>query len=349
MSDAFTRLMRGALATSAAAIVLAACGPDEDVREVNIFSARHYASDEVVFAAFTEQTGIRVNLVEARGDLLMERVRAEGERSAADLIITVDAGRLQRAEEAGLFQPAGDLGGAFDQLPDALKHPEGLWFGFATRARAIAYAPDRVDPAQLTTYTALAGPEFSGRVCARSSNNIYNQSTLAGMIANDGAEAAEAFARGIVANMAREPQGGDTDQILAIAAGECDVAIVNHYYYARLLRSDDSELNAAGEATAIAFPTFENGGVHVNVTGVGMGAHAPNPEEAREFMRFLLSDDAQRAFAELTNEIPAMPNIEYDNPVLDALGDFEADDVNIAELGRNNAEAQRIFDRAGWQ
>ncbi|TRO96468.1 extracellular solute-binding protein [Glycocaulis profundi] len=340
---------RLALATGAAAAALAACGPQEDVREVNIFSARHYASDEVVFNAFTEETGIRVNLVEAGGDLLIERVRADGERSPADLIITVDAGRLQRAEEANLFQPVGDLGGAFDQLPDSLKHPEGLWFGFATRARVIAYAPDRVDPSEIAHYGDIANPEFEGRVCARSSNNVYNQSTLAAMIANEGVEATEAFARGVVANMAREPQGGDTDQIIAIAAGECDVALVNHYYFARLARSDDPEQRAVAEATAITFPEFRSGGTHINVTGVGMGANAPNRDEAEEFMRFLLSDTAQRAFAELTNEIPAMPGVEYDNDVLDGFGAFNADDVNISELGRNAAEAQRIFDRAGWQ
>ena len=363
-----------AFAASCAALTLTACGPGADEtaedaapaqsgetaaegaaaqsdapREVNVYSARHYSSDQAVYAAFTEATGIEVNLVEAGGDLLIERVRADGERSPADLIITVDAGRLERAEQAGLFQPVGELGENYAALPEHLRHPDDLWFGFATRARVIAYSNERVDPEDVQDYSDLTGEQFQGRVCVRSSNNVYNQSLIAGMIANEGEEAAEDFAAGIVANLARPPQGGDSDQILAIAAGECDVAIVNHYYYARMVGADDPDSAQAAEQVSLSFPTMGEAGTHVNVTGVGLGENAPNEDEARALMEFLLSPVAQRAFAELTNEIPAVPGAEYDNPVLDALTEgFEPDTGNVARLGDYNADAQRIFDRVGW-
>ncbi|MGP1274467.1 MAG: extracellular solute-binding protein [Caulobacterales bacterium] len=344
----FERLRLPILGALGAAFGLAACGQPETDSVVNVYSARHYASDQEVFRAFTEETGIEINLVEADGDLLIERVRADGERSAADVIITVDAGRLHRAEQAGLFQPAGDLGGALDRVPDSLEHPENLWFGFATRARVIVYARDRVDPSEVQTYADLARPEFEGRVCVRSSSNVYNQSLVAGMIAEDGAQAAEAFARGIAQNLARAPQGGDTDQIRAVAAGECDVAIVNHYYLGRLLNAEDSAEREVGEAVGIIFPDQGQGGTYVNISGAGLAANAPNPEAARELLTFLLSERAQRAFAELTNEFPADPSISYENTVLEGFAGFEARDLNVNALGENGAEAQRIFDRVGW-
>lgn len=336
------------IAGLAATLGLAACGQPEQDSVVNVFSARHYASDQEVFRAFTEETGIRVNLVEAGGDLLIERVRADGGRSQADVIITVDAGRLYRAAEAGLFQPAGDLGGALERVPSAFVHPDNLWFGFATRARIIVYARDRVDPSEVQTYADLARPEFAGRVCVRSSSNVYNQSLVAGMIAADGAAAAEDFARGIAQSLARTPQGGDTDQIRAVAAGECDVAIVNHYYLGRLLNAQDSADRAVGEAVGIVFPDQGRGGTYVNISGAGLAASAPNPEAARALLAFLLSQRAQRAFAELTTEFPADPSVTYDNDVLEGYAGFEARELNLNVLGENAAEAQRIFDRVGW-
>ncbi|MFC4725256.1 extracellular solute-binding protein [Glycocaulis abyssi] len=342
------RLRYGLVGAVIATLGLAACGQPEQDSVVNVFSARHYASDQEVFRAFTEETGIRINLVEASGDLLIERVRADGERSQADVIITVDAGRLHRAEQAGLFQPAGDLGGMLERVPDTLVHPDNLWFGFATRARVIVYARDRVDASEVQNYADLARPEFEGRVCVRSSSNVYNQSLVAGMIAEDGAEAAESFARGIAQNLARTPQGGDTDQIRAVAAGECDVAIVNHYYLGRLLNASDSADRAVGEAVGIVFPDQGRGGTYVNVSGAGLAASAPNPEAARALLAFLLSERAQRAFAELTNEFPADPSVSYDNTVLEGFAGFQARDLNVNALGENGAEAQRIFDRVGW-
>lgn len=350
------------LLAGAALFSLAACGaPDSggdgggdgdgagsDAGAVNVFSARHYASDEAVYAAFTEETGIAVNVVEAGGDLLIERVRADGERSPADVVITVDAGRLWRAEQAGLFQSAPELEDALADVPDNLVHPENDWFGFATRVRGIAYAADRVDPSQIADFNDLADEQWRGRICVRSSGNVYNQSLLAALIEGEGLEAAEAWAQGIVGNLARPPQGGDTDQIRAIAAGECDVAIVNHYYMARLERSEEATDLEVAEAVDFTMADLAGRGVHVNVSGAGLAAGAPNRENAVAFLQFLLSDDAQRAFAELTNEYPAVAGAAYENPVLDAYGTPQADPVNVNALGANAAQAQRIFDRVGW-
>lgn len=349
-----TRFRRfAALAALSSAIALSACAPGENASEetapeaLNLYTARHYASDDAVYAAFTEETGIAVNVVEAGGDLLIERIRADGARSPADVIITVDAGRLHRAAEAGLFQPVGDLGGALGRVPESLRHPDGLWFGFSTRARVMVYAPDRISADQIDTYQELADEALRGRICVRSSNNVYNISLLAALIENEGAEAAEAWAQGVVANLARPPQGGDTDQIRAVAAGECDVAIVNHYYLGRLGRTGEAADQAVFDAVDLVFPNQGAGGTHVNVSGAGLAANAPNRDAAEAFLAFLLSETGQRAFPELTNEYPAL-DIAYDNPVLDGFGTYESDSLNVSVLGQNAAEAQRIFDRVGW-
>jgi iron(III) transport system substrate-binding protein len=340
-------------AAAAAAITLAACGggsdaPDAETGAVNLFTARHYSSDEAVYAAFTDQTGIEVNVIEAPGDLLIERIRADGARSQADVVITVDAGRLWRAEQADLFQPAPELEETLSAVPATLRHPEGDWFGFASRVRGVAYAADRVDPADIQDFTALADEAWRGRICVRSSNNVYNQSLLAGLIESQGEEAAEAWAAGIVANLARAPQGGDTDQIRAIAAGECDVAIVNHYYLARLERSDDPADQEVAEAVDLVIADLAGQGAHVNISGAGLAAGAPNRDNAVRFLEFLLSEEAQRAFAELTNEYPVIEGAAYENPVLDGWGEIDADPVNVNALGANAGQAQRIFDRVGW-
>ncbi|MEO1039269.1 MAG: extracellular solute-binding protein [Pseudomonadota bacterium] len=333
------------------ALTLTACAPAPSENaandELNLYTARHYASDDAVYAAFTEATGIEVNVVEASGDLLIERIRADGARSPADVIITVDAGRLHRAAEAGLFQPVGDLGGALGSVPANLRHPDGLWFGFSTRARVMVYAPDRIDAAQISTYEDLADEALRGRICVRSSNNVYNISLLAALIERVGAEAAEAWAAGVVANLARPPQGGDTDQIRAVAAGECDVALVNHYYLGRLANTGAEADLAVFEAVDLVFPNQNAGGAHVNISGAGLAAGAPNREAAEAFLAFLLSETGQRAFPELTNEYPAL-DIAYHNPALEGFGTFEGDPLNVSALGERAAEAQRIFDRVGW-
>lgn len=350
-----------ALATIfAGALALAACSQapesastgsdtaaEETTRVVNVYSSRHYASDRAIYAAFTEETGIEVNLIEAGGDQLIERVRADGERSPADVLITVDAARLYRADEAGLFAPT-DFASMVPGIAEHLIHPDGHWVSLAKRARVIAYARDRVDPSTLSNYEDLTGPEWEGRICIRSSGNVYNQSLLAAIIERSGEEAAEAWATGINANMARAPQGGDTDQLRGIAAGECDVAIVNQYYYGSLARSDDAANNAVAEAVGLIFPNQEMGGTHVNVSGAGVAVNAPHPEEAQQLIAFFLSEFGQRAFAELTNEFPVIEGSEYDNPVLEAMLPFVEDDVDMGALGENNATAQRVFDRVGW-
>ncbi len=342
------------------ALALSACGETGsgsdaadvdavDAGVVNIYTARHYDSDYAVYAAFTEATGIEVNFIEAGGDLLIERVRQEAERSPADIVITVDAGRLWRAEQAGLFQTAPELTETLQSIPANLRHPDGAWFGFSSRVRGIAYAPDRVDPADITDFADLANPVWEGRICVRSSGNVYNQSQLAALINTAGPEAAESWAQAIVNNMARDPQGGDTDQIRAIAAGECDVAIVNHYYVGRLKNSDDEANRAVGDAVEFIMPPVAGVGAHVNVSGAGLAANAPNRENAIAFLEYLLSEEGQRFFPELTNEYPAVEGVTYDNAVLDGFGEVVADPVNVNALGENAAEAQRIFDRVGWQ
>ncbi|MGX6648387.1 extracellular solute-binding protein [Maricaulaceae bacterium MS644] len=358
MTSFRTPIHRLALLAGAALFALSACGAPEDGAggaddagspgEVNVFSARHYSSDQAVYAAFTEETGIAVNVVEAGGDLLIERVRTDGDRSPADVVITVDAGRLWRAEQAGLFQPVPELEDALAAVPDNLVHPQNDWFGFATRVRGIAYAPDRVTLDEIADFADLAGEQWRGRICVRSSNNVYNQSLLAALIAAEGAEAAEAWARGVVRNLARPPQGGDTDQVRAVADGQCDVAIVNHYYVARLERSEDAADRQVAQAVDFIMPDLAGRGAHVNISGAGLAAGAPNRDNAVVFLHYLLSETSQRAFAELTNEYPAVDGVAYDNPVLDGYGTPRADPVNVNALGENAAEAQRIFDRVGW-
>lgn len=328
-------LAAGLLATPAAA------------QELNIYSARHYDSDEALYAAFTERTGIEINLLEADSDQLIERIRREGEASPADILITVDAGRLWRAEEADLFAPV-DSDVLANRIPDYLRHPDGLWFGFSMRRRAIFYDPDVLGPGDISTYEELADPRFEGEICIRSSSNIYNQSLVAAMLAEHGAEATQEWAEGLVANLARPPQGGDRDQISGVAAGECQIAVANHYYYVRMLTSDDAGQRAAAEAVQIVFPNQDGRGVHANVGGAGMVRGAPNAENAVRFLEFLASDEAQGLFASGNFEFPAVAGAEL-HPEIQKWGDVRVDDLNIAVLGENNAEAVRIMDRAGWR
>ncbi|MEQ9813563.1 MAG: Fe(3+) ABC transporter substrate-binding protein [Azospirillaceae bacterium] len=324
-----------ALATAAAA------------QEVNVYSARHYDTDDEIFAAFTEATGIEVNLIEAGADELIQRIEAEGANSPADVLVTVDAGRLWRAEEAGMFQPI-DSAVLNERIPEHLRHPEGLWFGFSKRARVIIYNEEMGRPAGLETYEDLADPAFEGEICIRSSSNIYNQSLLASIIEAHGAEAAEDWAAGVVANMARDPEGGDTDQINAVAAGQCSIGVVNTYYIGRLLASDDEADRAVGEAVGVIFPNQEDRGTHVNISGAGVAANAPNREEAIAFLEFLASDEAQALFALGNNEYPAVDGVPVSGPIT-GFGAFTEDELNASVLGENNPEAVMIFDRVGWQ
>lgn len=315
---------------------------------LNLYSSRHYQTDEALYSGFTKQTGIKINRIEAGEDQLIERIRNEGARSPADVLVTVDAGRLWRAEQMGLLQPV--RSDVLDRrIPASFREPGGHWFGFSMRARVIAYAKDRVKPAEVPAYESLAEPKWKGRICVRSSSNIYNLSLMGALIEQLGEAQAQAWAQAVRANMAREPKGGDTDQLKAVAAGECDVAISNHYYYARLARSAKAEDRAVAENVGIVFPNQAGRGAHVNISGAGVLKHAPHREAAVKFLEYLASDDAQRYFADGNNEWPVVPDVRVNNPVLAALGAFKYDPINVAVLGRNQPESQKLYDRVAWK
>ncbi len=320
---------------------------DSSEQVINLYSARHYDIDEDLYKDFTAETGIQVNVLEGKPDELIERIKNEGAQSPADVFVAVDAGRLWRAQEAEILQPV-DSEVLNSKVPENLREPSGLWFGLTTRARLLVYNKENVQPSELSTYEDLADPRWKGRVCVRSSSNEYNQSLVGSMVESDGAEATEKWAKGLVANFARQPEGGDIDQIKAVAAGQCDVAIVNHYYWARLAKSDDSEDQDAISKTALFFPNQEGRGTHVNISGMGLVKTSPHPENGIAFMEFLVSPEAQKVFADGNNEYPVVSGIDVD-PVVAELGEFKVDEVNVASYGRNNPEVNEIVDRAGWQ
>ena len=314
---------------------------------LNLYSSRHYQTDEALYANFTRQTGIKINRIEAAEDPLIERMKNEGARSPADVLVTVDAGRLWRAEQAGLLQPVRSK--LLDErIPRELRHPEGLWYAFSVRARPIFYAKGAVNPESLRDYEDLAAPAMKGKVCVRSSSNIYNLSLMSSMIASTGPEKAEAWARGVVANMARSPKGGDTDQLTALAAGECQVAVANTYYYLRLAKSAKPEERAMAQKIGVVFPNQSNRGTHVNISGAGVAKHAPHRDAAIKFLEYLASPEAQAYFANGNNEYPVVGAVK-DNKELAALGDFKRDGTNVSLYGRNQGAAQMIYDRAGWK
>lgn len=338
-----------------AALALCGCGGETpaDAKaavasgEVNVYSARHYDSDLDLYAAFTRETGVKVNLIEAEGSALIERLAQEAEASPADLFITADAGMLWRAESRGLFRPIAD-GEILTRAPAQFRDPQNEWTGLSKRARIIVYNKEAGLPEGLATYADLAKPEYRGMICARSSTNIYNQSLLASIIAHEGAEVAEAWARGVVANFARKPQGNDTTQIEAVAAGVCRLSIVNSYYVARYLDPADAEKFAIGEKVAVLFPNQETTGTHINISGAGVAKHAQNAANAEKLIAFLLRDEAQVAFARGNNEYPVVNGVEPEGPIRE-LGEFRADALDAAALGEHQTEAVKIFDRAGWQ
>lgn len=341
-------LLRSSLlaASGVAAMRLPIGAARADAGEVNVYSARHYPADEQLFALFTEQTGIKVNQLQGKAEELMERIKLEGDQSPADVFVTVDAGNLWRAQEQGIYQPVSSP--ELEQhIPANLREPSGRWFAFAKRARVFVYDASKVKTEELSTYEDLADPKWKGRVLIRSSSNIYNQSLVASIIHNDGAEKAEAWCKGIVANMARAPKGGDTDQINALIAGEGDIAVSNTYYFARMLAGDDDALKAKLANVKVFFPNQGDRGTHVNVSGAGVAAHAPNKANAVKFLEFLVSPEAQEIFAAANFEYPVRDGAEM-SPVISAWGKFKEDTINVAELGRNNAEAVMIMDRAGW-
>ena len=315
---------------------------------LNLYSARHYQTDEALYTNFTKATGIRINRIEAGDEQLIERLKSEGRNSPADVLLIVDASRLAQADELGLFQPVKSkvLEG---RIPASMRDPEGDWFAFSSRGRILVYNTATTNPADVASYASLADPKNRGKVCARSGNHPYNLSLIASRIAHVGEAKAEEWARGVVANFARKPQGGDTDQIKAVAAGECGVAIANSYYYARLMRSTKPEDSAIVAKTAIVWPDQAGVGTHLNVSGGGVLKNAPHRENAVKFLEYLASDQAQVYFADGNNEWPTVANVEVGNPALEKMGRFKADSLPIATFGKNIAAAQKIADKAGWR
>jgi iron(III) transport system substrate-binding protein len=332
-----------------AALLVLLAGTAKADGEVNLYSSRHYDTDERLYTDFEQQTGIKVNRIEGNGDELIVRMKAEGRNSPADVLITVDAGRLWRADEAGLFQPVASEALAA-RIPDWLRHPDGHWFGFSKRARIIFYDKDRVDPADIQTYQDLADPKFEGMVCTRSSSNIYMLSLMAALMEHLGPEAAEQWAQGVWNNRARDPEGGDTDQLKAIASGECAIALANTYYFARALRNgDEPGLDEAAIARiGWVFPNQDSFGAHVNISGAGVAKHAPNRENAIKFLEYLSGEQAQEYFSAGNDEYPAVPGTKLADSVA-RLGEVKEDTINLNVLGENQAEAQRIYDRVGYE
>lgn len=320
--------------------------PGENV--VNLYSARHYDTDRVLYDNFTQETGIQVNLVEGKEDELIERIQSEAANSPADIFITVDAGRLWRAQEAGILQPI-ESEVLKSKVPEYLRDPEGRWFGLSKRARVIIYNKQKVDPAQLSTYEDLADPKWKGRIIVRSSSNIYNQSLVGAILAEKGAEQTEEWVKGLVANFARPPEGNDVSQIKSIAEGVADLAIVNSYYVARLANSKDPEERAVVEKIGLFFPNQGDRGTHVNISGAGVVVTAPHKENAIEFLEYLVTPEAQTIFAKGNNEFPVVEGVKLENSFLEQFVPFKEDDVNAGIVGKNNAEALQIMDRAGWK
>ncbi len=316
-------------------------------REVNVYSAREEKLIKPLLDRFTEATGIEVNLVTGEADALLARLRNEGANSPADLFITVDVGRLHRAKEAGVTQGS-DAAPLIRLVPETYRDPEGHWFGLSLRARPIMYARDRVDPADLSTYEALAEDRWEGRVCIRSSSHVYNQSLVASLIAANGAERTERWAKDFVDNFARDPQGGDRDQIKAVAAGVCDIAIANTYYLAGMLTSKAEADREPAEKVAVFWPNQDGRGAHVNVSGIALTRAAKNGDNAVRLIEFLLTPESQQWYAETNGEYPVRDGIEP-SPVLRAWGDFKADQASLASFGPLNPEAVRLMDRAGWK
>ena len=316
--------------------------------EVNVYSARKENLIKPLLDQFSEQTGISVNLITADADALLQRLIAEGQNSPADIFITVDAGRLHRAKRAGVLQ-AVTSETLLSAVPAHLKDTEGFWYGLSFRARPIMYAHARVTPQELASYEVLADPRWKGRICIRSSSNIYNQSLIASMIAVHGEAETEKWLAGFVDNFARAPQGGDTDQLKAVAAGECDVAIANNYYLGRLHYAAQNDADKqAGTQVALFWPNQRDRGTHINVSGAGVTTASPNRENALALLEFLVSDAAQAWYAEVNYEYPVKLGADR-SAAINGYGDFKADTLTLSTLGENNALAVKLMDRAGWK
>lgn len=316
-------------------------------KEINLYSARHYNTDNQLYRNFEKQTGIKVNLVEGKGPELLQRIQSEGRNSKADIFLTVDAGNLWEAQQKGIFTPISSSI-LTQKVPANLRDPQNHWFGFSQRVRVIMYNKDRVNPSQLSTYEDLANPKWRKKIAIRSSNNVYNQSLVAWLIAIYGQQKTEAWCKGIVANMARPPQGGDRDQIEAVAAGIADLAVANTYYLASYGTSKDAKQKAIFDKVKVFFPNQNTGGSHVNISGGGVVKTAPNKQGAIKFLEYLVSPTAQKFFAEGNNEYPVVSGVPL-SPVLQSFGKFKANNTGVIKYGQNLANAVKVMDRAGWK
>jgi len=337
----------------AATLVLTAAGAAHAQEQVlNLYNARHYQTDEALYANFTKATGIRIQRVDADDAGILARLQSEGSASPADVVLLVDAARLWRAETQGLFQPVKSA--LLEQrIPATLRGQDqgqgSAWFGFSTRARVIVYSKVAVNKADVDTYEELGDPKNKGKVCTRSGSHPYNVSLFGSMLQHLGPEKTEAVLRGTAANMARAPKGGDTDQIRAVASGECQIALTNTYYLARMMRSDKPEDRAVIEKVGVVFPNQQDFGTHVNVAGGAVARHSRNREAAVRFLEYLASDEAQRYFADGNNEWPTVPSVKVANPALASLGAFKSETIPVATVGKNQSQVQQILDRVGYK
>ena len=348
---AITRRSIGRTVLAAVCVALApAAGAQEQV--LNLYSARHYQTDEALYTNFTKATGIGIRRVEADDAGLLARLKAEGAASPADVILLVDGARLWRAEQEGLFQPVKSA--LLEQrIPASLRGADGgqgaQWFGMTTRARIVVFDKSRIKPAAVDSYEKLAAPALKGQLCIRSGSHPYNLSLFAAMLEHLGPQRTEEWLKGLVDNQARAPKGGDTDQIKAVAAGECGVAVTNSYYLARLMRSAAPADREVVEKIGVAFPDQAGRGAHVNISGAAVARHAKHRDAAVKFLEYLASDAAQRMLADGNNEYPAVVSVRTDNPALAALGPFKVDAVPIARIGAHTAQVQQMLDRVGFK
>lgn len=318
-----------------------------DVGSVNVYTDRHYDTDQELYKEFEEETGIKVNVVEGKADELIERLSREGEDTQADLLIAADAGRLYRAKDKGLLQPVeSDI--LSSNIPSNLTDVDKEWFGLTVRGRVMVYSKDRVNPSELSSYDALTDTKWKGKILVRSSSNIYNQSLLASLIELEGADYSKEWAAGVVENMAREPEGNDRDQAKAVVAGTGDIAIMNTYYVGKLLNSSDPEEVKVGEQVGVFFPDQDGNGTHINVSGAGVTKHSKNSQNAVKFIEFMSDKKAQSMFAQANYEYPVNPDVEP-SELLKSWGEFKTQDINLSKLGENNKAAVEIFNQVGWK
>lgn len=328
-----------------AAAFIAATALPGWAQEVNIYSSRHYDTDEKLYLDFTEATGIEVNRIEGTTDELIARLKAEGRNSPADILLTVDAGRIWLADREGLLQPVqSDV--LESRVPAEFRHPDDHWFGFSTRARIIFHSKSRV-PNPPRTYEALADPEWKGRVCIRSATDVYNLSLMSAIIAHDGEAGAAEWAKGVLDNLARPPEGADLDQLRGIISGQCDIAVVNTYYYARTLAENVDGISGESEDLAWVFPNQETTGTHVNIAAAGIVINSPNKENAVRFLEYLTTDQAQAYFANQNYEFPVVEGVKV-SEIAASLGTFRRDTLNLSVLGENQPKAQEIFNAVGF-